>query len=515
MRVRPIRDLPHFRDLRAFVRHLDENKLLARVTERVSTVHEMTEIHRRVLACGGPALLFELAGRNDGSKAEMCVLVNLFGTVERVAWGLGVGRRRLGELGELLAALRELEPIDDLRGALQRWPLLKAAFATIPVNVTRPPVQENVHIGAQVDLGRLPIQICWPDEPAPLITWPLVITRPPGQDRTLDYNMGVYRMQVLGPNRAGVRWLSHRGGAAHHRLWAAEGRDMPVAVVIGADPATMLAAVLPLPEGMSELRFSGILRGERPRLGRCVTVPLMVPADAEIVIEGFVSAKETAPEGPFGDHTGYYNAVEPFPVLRVTAITTREAPIYVSTFTGRPPDEPSIIGEALNELFVPMLRRQIPEVRDCWFPPDACSYRMAIVSIRKRYAGQARRVMMALWGMLVQFSYTKLIIVVDDDIDVRDWRDISWALATRMDPSRDLMVTDRTPIDYLDFASPLAGLGGKLGIDATNKIGSETSRKWGRVLAMDPAVSQHIDALWDRLGLGRSGTFSNSDARGS
>ena len=290
---------------------------------------------------------------------------------------------------------------------------------------------------------------------------------------------------------------------------------MPVAIVIGADPATMLAAVLPLPEGMSELRFSGILRGERPRLGRCVTVPLMVPADAEIVIEGFVSAKETAPEGPFGDHTGYYNAVEPFPILRVTAITTREAPIYVSTFTGRPPDEPSIIGEALNELFVPMLRRQVPEVSDCWFPPDACSYRMAIVSIRKRYAGQARRVMMALWGMLVQFSYTKLIIVVDDDIDVRDWRDISWALATRMDPSRDLMVTDHTPIDYLDFASPLAGLGGKLGIDATNKIGSETSRKWGRVLAMDPAVSRRIDALWDRLGLGRSGTFSNSDARGS
>lgn len=515
MRVRPIRDLPHFRDLRAFLGHLDEGKLLAHVTERVSTVHEMTEIHRRVLACGGPALLFELATRNDGSTAEMRVLVNLFGTVERVAWGLGVKRPRLGELGELLAALRELEPIDGLRGALQRWPLLKAAFATIPVNVARPPVQQKVHIGAQIDLGRLPIQICWPGEPAPLITWPLVITRSPDQDRTLDYNMGIYRMQVLGPNRAIVRWLSHRGGAAHHRLWAAQGHDMPVAIVIGADPATMLSAVLPLPEGMSELRFSGILRGERPRLARCLTVPLMVPADAEIVIEGFVSAKETALEGPFGDHTGYYNAVEPFPVLRVTAVTTREAPIYVSTFTGRPPDEPSIIGEALNELFIPILRRQIPEVRDCWFPPDACSYRMAIVSIQKRYAGQARRVMMALWGMLVQFSYTKVIIVVDDDIDVRDWRDISWALATRMDPSRDLMVTDHTPIDYLDFASPLAGLGGKLGIDATNKTGSETSREWGRVLAMDPAVSRRIDDLWERLGLGNAGNSSNSYARGS
>jgi len=515
MRVRPIRDLPHFRDLRAFLGHLNENKQLARVTERVSTVHEMTEIHRRVLACGGPALVFEHATRADGSAEGTRVLVNLFGTVERVAWGLGVERPRLRELGELLAALRELEPIDDLRGALQRWPLLKAAFATLPVNVTRPQVQQKVHMGAQVDIGRLPIQVCWPGEPAPLITWPLVITRPPGPDRTLDYNMGVYRMQVLGADRAIVRWLSHRGGAAHHRLWAAAGDDMPVAVVIGADPATMLSAVLPLPEGMSELRFSGILRGERPRLARCLTVPLMIPADAEIVIEGFVSATETAPEGPFGDHTGYYNAVEPFPVLRVTAITTREEPIYVSTFTGRPPDEPSIIGEALNELFIPILRRQVPEVRDCWFPPDACSYRMAVVSIRKRYAGQARRVMMALWGMLAQFSYTKLIVMVDDDIDVRNWRDISWALATRTDLSRDLMVIDRTPIDYLDFASPLAGLGGKLGIDATNKIGSETSREWGRVLAMDPAVVRSIDGLWERLGLGRVGTSSNCDARGS
>jgi 4-hydroxy-3-polyprenylbenzoate decarboxylase len=276
---------------------------------------------------------------------------------------------------------------------------------------------------------------------------------------------------------------------------------MPVAVAIGTDPATMISAVLPLPERMSELLFSGILRGERPRLSRCATIPMLAPADAEIVIEGYVSAQETAPEGPFGDHTGYYNAVETFPVLHVTAIATRSAPIYISTFTGRPPDEPSIIGEALNELFIPLLRRQIPEIVDCWFPPDACSYRMAVVSIRKRYPGQARRVMMALWGMLAQFSYTKLIVVVDDDIDVRDWRDISWALATRMDPSRDLMLTERTPIDYLDFASPLAGLGGKLGIDATSKIGSETSRECGRVLAMDAGVSRRIDGLWERLGL--------------
>jgi 4-hydroxy-3-polyprenylbenzoate decarboxylase len=314
--------------------------------------------------------------------------------------------------------------------------------------------------------------------------------------------MGVYRMQVLGRDRAIMRWLAHRGGAAHHRLWVERGEDMPVAIVIGADPATMLSAALPLPEGISELRFSGVLRGERPRLARAITVPLMVPADAEIVIEGLVSTHETAPEGPFGDHTGYYNAVEMFPVLRVTAITSRDAPIYVSTFTGRPPDEPSVIGEALGDLFVPILRREVPEVIDCWFPPEACSYRMAVVSIRKRYAGQARRAMMALWGLATQFSYTKIIIVVDDDIDVRNWGDICWALATRMDPARDLVVLDRTPIDNLDFASPLAGLGGKIGIDATTKIGAETSRKWGRVLTMDPGVSRRVDAMWERLGLG-------------
>jgi 4-hydroxy-3-polyprenylbenzoate decarboxylase len=295
-------------------------------------------------------------------------------------------------------------------------------------------------------------------------------------------------------------------------MWAASGQDMPVAIIIGADPATMLSAVLPLPEGMSELRFSGVLRGERPRLARCVTQPLMVPADAEIIIEGTVSPDETAPEGPYGDHTGYYNSVERFPVMRVTAITSRRAPIYVSTYTGRPPDEPSIIGEAFNELFVPILRTQIPEVVDFWLPPDACSYRMAVVSIRKRYPGQARRVMMALWGMMAQFSYTKMVVVVDDDIDVRSHRDVLWALSTRMDPSRDLLVIDRTPIDYLDFASPLDGLGGKLGIDATNKIGSETSRQWGRPLMPDPAVIDRVDRIWSQLGLDReNGQLNGSE----
>lgn len=508
-----MRDLPRFRDLRAFLDYLDLNRKLVNVREPVSTVLEMTEIHRRTLAADGPALRFERPVRADGGVSDIPVVVNLFGSRSRVAWGLGVEEDNLRALGEWLAALRDLKPVNGRSGALGRWPLLKAGYATMPVNVARPPVQQRVYRGTEIDLTALPIQTCWPNEPAPLITWPLVITRPPADSASQDVNMGVYRMQVLGPQRAIVRWLSNRGGAAHHRLWAAAGKDMPIAVAIGADPATMLSAVLPLPEGMSELGFSGILRGERPRLAQCLTVPLMVPADAEIVIEGFVSASETAPEGPYGDHTGYYNSVSAFPVMRVTAITTRESPLYVSTFTSRAPDEPSVIGEVLNELFVPILRRQLPEVVDCWFPPDACSYRIAVVSIRKRYAGQARRIMMALWGMLPQFSYTKLIIVVDDDIDVRDWRDVSWALATRMDVSRDAALIHGTPIDYLDFASPGEGLGGKLGLDATNKLGAETTREWGRKLSMDSDVSQRIDALWPRLGLRIGGIKGAAYAR--
>jgi len=497
-----MRDLPRFRDLRAFLSYLELNGRLVRVRAPVSTVHEMTEIHRRTLCAGGPVLCFEKAVCADGCAADVPVIVNLFGSAERVAWGLGVEPDGLRTLGKKMAALRDMKPVDGVGGMLGRWPLLKAAYATVPVTVSRAPVQQRVYRGTEIDLSNLPIQTCWPDEPAPLITWPLVITKPPGEEGNRDINMGVYRMQVLGPNRAIVRWLPHRGGAAHHRRWLATGQDMPVAVVIGADPATMLSAVLPLPEGISELSFSGVLRGERPRLTQCLTVPLTVPADAEIVIEGFVSARETAPEGPYGDHTGYYNSVAQFPVMEVTAITTRESPLYVSTFTGRPPDEPSVIGTVLNELFVPVLRSQLPEVVDCWFPPDACSYRMAIVSIHKTYAGQARRIMMGLWGMLPQFSYTKLIIVVDDDINVRDWADVSWALATRMDPSRDAMHIHNTPIDYLDFASPSEGLGGKLGLDATNKIGGETTREWGRKLGMDSGVANRVDALWHELGLG-------------
>ncbi|WP_026381388.1 UbiD family decarboxylase [Afifella pfennigii] len=492
------RDLPPFRTLGDFLAHLSRSGDLAAISEPVSMVHEATEIERRVLAAGGPALRLDHALHADGRRAEMPVLVNLFGTVERVAAGFGVKLSRLGELGEALAALREPQPVHGLKDALAQWPMLRAALNTRAESVSRPAVQAEVRRGTDANLARLPIQTCWPGEPAPLITWPLVITRGPEGG---PINMGVYRMQMLDEHRLIARWLAHRGGAKHHRAWASAGRDMPVAIAIGADPATILSAVMPLPETLSELDFAGLVRGERPRIAEALTVPLPVPADAEIVIEGLVSASETAPEGPYGDHTGYYNAVEEFPVMRVTAITHRRDPVYLSTYTGRPPDEPSVIGEALNILAKPIIRQQMPEILDVWLPPAACSYRLAIVSIKKRYPGQARRVMMGLWGMLPQFSYTKGIVVVDDDIDVTDPADIVWALSTRMDPSRDLLLLDRTPIDYLDFASPEAGLGGKLGIDATTKIGAETSREWGRVLKMSPQVEARIDKLWPKLGL--------------
>ncbi|MCR4281433.1 MAG: UbiD family decarboxylase [Bauldia sp.] len=496
----PRRELPLFRDLRDFVAHLEASDRLRRIHEPVSVVHEMTEIHRRVLRDGGPALLFEHAVRADGVRSEMPVLVNLFGTVERVAYGFGLEPESLPELGEELAELSRPQPPRSFTETWRKLPLVRAILSMRPKETTAPPVQRLVFTGEAIDLNRLPAQIPWPGEPAPLITWPLVITRPPDDGAGAE-NVGVYRMQILNRDRAIIRWLAHRGGARHHHQWKDRGVDMPVAVAIGADPATMLAAVMPLPETVSELAFSGLLRGERPRLASCVSVPLMVPADAEIVIEGTVSPTETAPEGPYGDHTGYYNAVEHFPVMTVTAITMREKPIYVSTFTGRPPDEPSRIGEALNVLFLPVVRRAFSEIVDLWLPPEACSYRIAVVAIAKRYPGQARRIMMGLWSLLPQLTYTKLLIIVDEDINVRDWADVMWAVSTRFDASHDLVVISGTPIDYLDFASPKAGLGGKLGIDATTKIGPETEREWGRVLAMDPAVATRVDNMWSQLGL--------------
>ncbi len=495
------RDVPRFHGLSDFLRFVESQGQLRRIREKVSVIHEITEIHRRVISDSGPVLVFEHPIKADGEPSGMPVVTNLFGSVERIAWGLGSTPERLEELGELMAELRTPRPPHSVKEAWHKLPLARAALATRPRTRSTAAVHERVATGEAVDLHALPAQICWPGEPAPLITWPLVITIPPEPSATDQENVGVYRMQVLGRDRAVMRWLAHRGGARHHRQWKTLGHDMPVAVVIGADPATILSAVMPLPGSISELRFAGILRGERPDLVNCRTVPLSVPANAEIVIEGYVSATETAPEGPYGDHTGYYNAVEEFPVLRVSAITTRRNPLYLSTFTGRAPDEPSRIGEALNRVFVPLVRRQFPEVIDCFLPPEASSYRIAIIAIKKSYPGQARRVMLGLWSMLPQFTYTKLLIVVDDDVDIRDWRSVMWAVATRSDSSRDLVTLADTPIDYLDFASPKAGLGGKLGIDATTKIPPETDRVWGVPLAMDPAVIARVDALWSSLGL--------------
>lgn len=459
----------------------------------------MTEIHRRVLQDNGPALLFEQPIKADGALSEIPVLVNLFGTRQRVAWGLGVEPDNLPNLGRALAELSEPQPPRNLADAMSKLPLARGIMAMRPKYIDTPPVHDIVWRDDSADLGRLPVQICWSGEPAPLVTWPMVVTRAP--DDEADINVGIYRMQVLDRNRLILRWLAHRGGARHHHQWKARGLDMPVAIAIGADPATVLTAALPLPETISEFRFAGLLRGARLPLARCISVPLSVPAEAEIVIEGTVSPDETAPEGPYGDHTGYYNAVENFPVMRVSAITMRWKPIYLSTYTGRPPDEPSRIGEVFNELLVPLLQKRIPEIVDLWLPPEACSYRIAVASISKRYPGQARRAMLALWSMLPQLTYTKFLILVDPDIDVRNWADVMWAVATRSDPSRDLVTLTDTPIDYLDFASPKPGLGGKLGIDATTKLPPETEREWGRPLAMDKSVIARVNELWQRLGL--------------
>jgi 4-hydroxy-3-polyprenylbenzoate decarboxylase len=487
-------------DLRAFLDLLEKRGQLQRVSEPIRVQLEVTELHRRVLAAHGPALLLEHPVLPDGSRAAMPMLVNLFGTIERVAAGLGLTPDALPGLGEALAAMRSPKPPRDLKSAWGQRNMLRAALNMRSRHARRAACQEHIDRGDAVNLGILPIQWCWPDEPGPLITWPLVITRAP--DDPDDINVGIYRMQVLGPRRAIVRWLPSRGGARHHRLWQARGQDMPIAIALGADPATILAAVMPLPDGMNELAFAGVLRRRPTELARGITVPLPIPASAEIVLEGRVSTTETAPEGPFGDHTGYYNGVEPFPVVTLDAMTRRRDAILLSTYTGRPPDEPSRLGEALNELFIPLARQQFPEIVDLWLPPEACSYRTMVVAINKRYPGQARRVMMGLWSMLPQFSMTKLIIAVDPDIGVRNWSDVLWALSTRFDAPRDLVVIPDTPIDYLDFASARPGLGGKLGLDATTKIGAETDREWGRPLDMSPDIVARVDAMWPRLGLG-------------
>jgi 4-hydroxy-3-polyprenylbenzoate decarboxylase len=485
-----------YKDLRDFIAQLERLGELRRIAVTVDPNLEMTEICDRVLRGGGPALLFE---HPKGHTTP--VLANLFGTPRRVALGMGADEvAALREVGKLLAFLKEPEPPKGLRDAWEKLPVFKKVLDMAPKNVSRPPCQECVREGSAVDLSQLPIQTCWPEDAGPLITWGLVTTRGPHKPRQ---NLGIYRQQVIGRNKVIMRWLSHRGGALDFREWqqAHPGEPFPVAVALGADPATILAAVTPVPDTLSEYAFAGLLRGSRTELAHCLGSELQVPASAEFVLEGHIAPGETALEGPFGDHTGYYNETDHFPVFTVERITHRESPIYHSTYTGRPPDEPAILGVALNEVFVPILQKQFPEIMDFYLPPEGCSYRLAVVALRKQYPGHAKRVMLGIWSFLRQFMYTKFVIVVDDDINARNWKDVIWAMTTRMDPARDTVTIENTPIDYLDFASPVSGLGSKIGFDATNKWPGETTRPWGRPIAMTEAVKQRVDALWGELGL--------------
>jgi 4-hydroxy-3-polyprenylbenzoate decarboxylase len=483
-----------YHDLRDFITQLEKQGELKRITVPVNPCLEMTEICDRVLKQKGPALLFEYP---VGSNIP--VLANLFGTPRRVAMGMGAESvTELRGIGELLAYLKEPEPPKGMRDALEKLPVFKQVLNMAPKIIKSPACQELVRQGDEIDLGDYPIQTCWPEDAGPLITWPLVITRGPNKERQ---NLGIYRQQVIGKNKVIMRWLAHRGGALDFKEWqkAHPGQPFPVAVALGADPATILAAVTPVPDSLSEYGFAGLLRGSKTEVAHCLLSDLQVPASAEIVLEGFIYPGETAPEGPFGDHTGYYNEVDEFPVFTIERITQRQAPIYHSTFTGRPPDEPAILGVALNEVFVPILQKQFPEIVDFYLPPEGCSYRMAVISMKKQYAGHAKRVMLGTWSHLRQFMYTKFVIVVDDDVDVRNWEDVIWAITTRMDPVRDLTLLENTPIDYLDFASPVSGLGSKVGFDATNKWPGETNREWGRPIAMSDAVIQKVNGMWDQL----------------
>ena len=490
-----------YRDLRDFIAQLEGAGELKRIAAEVDPRLEMTEICDRVLKAGGPAILFE---RPTGHTIP--VLCNLFGTTARVAAALGADEgsdpiSTLRDIGKLLAFLKEPEPPRGFKDVIERWiPIGREVLHMAPKETTRAPCQEIVCEASDVDLEQLPIQTCWPGDAGPLITWGLVVTRGPRKTRQ---NLGIYRQQVVAPNKVIMRWLAHRGGALDFRdhCESNPGRPFPVAVALGADPATILGAVTPVPDTLSEFQFAGLLRGARTEVVKCMGSDLQVPASAEIVLEGAVYPGETALEGPFGDHTGYYNDQERFPVFTIERITTRRDPIYHSTYTGKPPDEPAVLGVALNEVFVPILQKQFPEIVDFYLPPEGCSYRLAVVSVKKQYAGHAKRVMFGIWSFLKQFMYTKIIVVTDDDVDVRNWRDVIWALTTRVDAARDTTIVEHTPIDYLDFASPVAGLGSKIGIDATSKWPGETSRAWGRPIVMDAAVKRRVDELWERLGL--------------
>ena len=485
-----------YKDLREFIDFLEKRGELKRIRTEVDPHLEMTEISDRVLRAGGPALLFE-----NPKGYTTPVLTNLFGTEQRVAMGMGQDSiEALREVGELLAYLRQPDPPKGLKDAWEKAPIFKQVLNMGPKLIKNPPCQYHVKSGDEVDLDRLPIQHCWPGDAGPLVTWPLVITRGPNKERQ---NLGIYRMQKIGNNKLIVRWLAHRGGALDFKEFKEQhpGENYPVSVALGADPATILGAVTPGPDTLSEYAFAGLLRGSKTELAKSVSNDLQVPASAEIVLEGYIAPDEMAPEGPFGDHTGYYNEVDDFPVMTVTHITSREAPIYHSTYTGRPPDEPAILGVALNEVFVPILKKQFPEIVDFYLPPEGCSYRMAVVTMKKQYPGHAKRVMLGVWSFLRQFMYTTFVIVCDDDVNARDWNDVIWAMTTRMDPRRDCTFIDDSPIDYLDFASPVSGLGSKIGMDATNKWQGETDREWGVPITMDQAVKDRVDELWNQLGL--------------
>ncbi len=490
-----------YKDLREFIDMLEQRGELVRIQTEVDPKLEMTEIADRTLRAGGPALLFE-----NPKGYSTPVLVNLYGTQQRVALGMGADNiGALREIGEVLAYLRQPDPPKGMRELIDKAPLLKQVLNMGPKTVRNPPCQYHVKQGDEVDLTQLPVQTCWPGDAAPLVTWPLVITRGPTKERQ---NLGIYRMQLLGRNKLIMRWLSHRGGALDYREWQLQHPQQryPVAIALGADPATTLAAVTPIPDAVSEYAFAGLLRGSKTELAECFTPlcrehGLQVPASAEYILEGYLEPGETAEEGPFGDHTGYYNEVERFPVFTVEVITHRESPIYHSTYTGRPPDEPAVLGVALNEVFIPILQKQFPEIVDFYLPPEGCSYRMAVVTIRKEYPGHAKRVMLGVWSFLRQFMYTKFVIVTDEDVNARDWKDVIWAMTTRMDPQRDCVFIDNTPIDYLDFASPVAGLGSKVGFDATNKWPGESTREWGEPIAMDLAVKDRVDQMWQELGI--------------
>ncbi len=485
-----------YKDLRDFIRQLESIGELKRISIEVDPHLEITEICDRTLRAGGPALLFE-----NVKGFDVPVLGNLFGTPTRVAMGMGEDSvEALHEVGKLLAFLKEPEPPKGMKDAWEKLPIFKQVLNMAPKVVSRADCQQVILEKDEVDLGGIPVQTCWPGDAGPLITWGLVVTRGPHKERQ---NLGIYRQQVIGKNRVIMRWLSHRGGALDFREWQQThpGEPFPVAVALGADPATILGAVTPVPDGLSEYAFAGLLRGAKTEVVKCQLSELQVPASAEYVLEGFIYPDDMADEGPFGDHTGYYNEVDAFPVFTVEKITQRKQPIYHSTYTGRPPDEPAILGVALNEVFVPILQKQFPEIVDFYLPPEGCSYRMAVVSMKKQYPGHAKRVMMGVWSFLRQFMYTKFVIVVDDDVNTRDWNDVIWAMTTRMDPGRDTTIVENTPIDYLDFASPVSGLGSKIGFDATNKMPGETDREWGQPIVMDEQVKQRIDEIWDQLGI--------------